>query len=277
MVETYMHVGWIKVFYGLVLCAIPMQAPGQAGIKNSQVRLSLSCGAGCLWAYGTTRQAAAYHFSPPTFSVDGKQISAGVHGFTPVGTPKHLDNGATEYLFSGTLVQDSHLQLLLQFQINENTPVIRFRYMLKADQPRTLSGANSLIYLQTSFQQLPQVEEVTLSNFAQLTHSYTLYEQPIEDRYFQDSGVFMGPILAASDGHRSFLLGYEHGSQFPDAFLHYQLGPGRSVRLSAVKGNYVSGQRLDGEHPFQTIWMETAATRGGIDQLASTYRQFVLK
>ena len=165
----------------------------------------------------------------------------------------------------------------VQFQINDRTPAIRFRYLLEADQRRALSGANKLIYLQTSLKQLPQVEEVTLSNFAQLTHSYTLYEQPIEDRYFQDSGAFMGPIIAASDGHRSFLLAYEHGSQVPDAFLRYQLGPDRSIRLSAVKGNYVSGQRLDGGHPFQTIWMETAATQGGIDQLASTYRQFVLK
>jgi alpha-galactosidase len=270
-----MHLRWMRVFYGLVFCAIPLHAMGQVNIQNSQVKISLSCGPGCLWAYG--QQAFAYRFSPPTFSVDGKQISAGVSHFTPVGTPTHLDNGTTEYRFAGTLAQDSHLQLRVQFQVNDRTPVIRFRYILDADQPRTLSGANSLVYLQTSLKQLPQAEEVTLSNFAQLTHSYTLYEQPIEDRYFQDSGVFMGPILAASDHHRSFLLAYEHGSQVPDAFLHYQLSPDRSVRLTAVKGNYVPGQRVDHDHLFQTIWMETAATEGGIDQLASTYRQFVLK
>jgi alpha-galactosidase len=271
-----MHLRWMRVFCGLVFCAaIPLQAVGQADIQNSQVRISLACGPGCLWEYG--QQSFTHHFAAPIFSVDGKQISAAVRHFTPVGTPTHLDNGVTEYLFAGTLVEDSHLQLRVQFQVNDRTPVIRFRYLLAADQPRRLSGTNRLIYLETSLKQLPQAEEVTLSNFAQLTHSYTLYEQPIEDRYFQDSGAFMGPILAASDQHRSFLLAYEHGSQVPDAFLRYQLGPGRSVRLSAVKGNYVSGQRLDGGHPFQTIWMETAATQGGIDQLAQTYRQFVLK
>ena len=134
-------------------------------------------------------------------------------------------------------MQDSHLQLRIQFQVNDTTPVIRFRYTLAADQPRTLSGANKLTYLQTSLKQLPQAEEVTLSNFAQLTHSYTLDEQPIGDRYFSDSGAFMGPILAASDGHRSFLLAYEHGSQVPDAFLRYQLSPDE-CSLAAVKGNY---------------------------------------
>ncbi len=110
-----------------------------------------------------------------------------------MGTPTHLDNGATEYLFAGELVRDPHLHLRVQFQVNDRVPVIRFRYILDADQPRTLSGANALTYLQTSLKQLPQAEEVTLSNFSQLTHSYTLYEQPIEDRYFQDSGTFMGP------------------------------------------------------------------------------------
>jgi alpha-galactosidase len=272
-----MQLRWIRVFFGLAFCAIPFRAMGQTDIQNSQVKISLSCGQGCLWEYGATQQGPAYHFSPPTFSVDGKQISAAVRHFSPVGTATHLDNGATEYLFAGTLVQDPHLQLRVQFQVNDITPVIRFRYLLQADQPRALSGMNKLIYLQTSLKQLPQAEEVTLSNFAQLIHSYTLYEQPIGDRYFQDSGDFMGPIIAASDGHRSLLLAYEHGSQVPDAFLRYELAPDRSVRLTAVKGNYVSGQRLDGEHPFQTIWMETAATQGGIDQLASTYRQFVLK
>jgi alpha-galactosidase len=272
-----MQLRWIRVFFGLAFCAIPFRAMGQTDIQNSQVKISLSCGQGCLWEYGATQQGPAYHFSPPTFSVDGKQISAAVRHFSPVGTATHLDNGATEYLFAGTLVQDPHLQLRVQFQVNDITPVIRFRYLLQADQPRALSGMNKLIYLQTSLKQLPQAEEVTLSNFAQLIHSYTLYEQPIGDRYFQDSDDFMGPIIAASDGHRSLLLAYEHGSQVPDAFLRYELAPDRSVRLTAVKGNYVSGQRLDGEHPFQTIWMETAATQGGIDQLASTYRQFVLK
>jgi alpha-galactosidase len=267
----------MKVLYSLVFCAIPLHAVGQVNIQNRQVKISLSCGPECLWEYGAIQGMAAYQFAPPTFSVDEKPISAAVRHFSPVGTPVHLDNGATEYIVTGELVRDSHLHLRVQFQVNDRTPVVRFRYILEADQPRTLSGANRLTYLQTSLKQLPQAEEVTLSNFAQLTHSYTLYEQPIEDRYFQDRGAFMGPILAASNGHRSFLLAYEHGSQVPDAFLNYQLSPDRSVRLTAVKGNYVPGQRVDAEHPFQTIWMETAATQGGIDQLASTYRQFVLK
>ena len=256
---------------GLALCTLSLHA---ADIQNSQVSIAFSCGQGCLWKYGT------YRFAPPTFSIDGKQVSGEVPHFVPMGTPIHLDNGVTEYSFAGPLAQDPHLQLQIQFQTNDETPVIRFRYTLKGDQARTLTapgGINNLTYLETSLKELPNAEEVTLSNFAQLTHSYTLSEQNIEDRYFQDNGTFMGPILAASDSRRSLLLAYEHGSQVPDAFLQYQLSPDRNVRLIAVKGNYVSGQPIDANHSWQSLWMETAAAPGGIDQLASIYRRFVLK
>ena len=100
--------------------------------------------------------------------------------------------------------------------------MIRFRYPLSGDQLRTLTapgGVNSLTYFETSLRDEPDTEEISLSNFAQLTHSYTLSEQTIADRYFEDSGAFTGPILAATDGHRSFLVAYEHGAQVPDAFL----------------------------------------------------------
>jgi alpha-galactosidase len=262
--------------YSLVLCALSLHAasPTKADVENAQVRISLNCGHGCLWEY------AAHRIAPPTFLVDGKQLDAEVSRFAPVGVPHVLDNGVTEYLFEGPLAKDPHLQLRVQFQVNAGTPVIRFRYMLKGDSSRTLTtsgGANSLTYLATSLKGFSEAKEVTLSNFEQLTHSYTLAEQVIDDRYFADGGAFMGPILASTDGRHSFLLAYEHGSEVPDAFLHYQLSPDRGVRLLAVKGNYVSGQRIDADHPYQTLWMEAASTTGGLDQLASTFRRFALK
>ncbi len=269
-------------FWGLMLCTISAQAVARAhvAIQNEQVWISFACGRGCLWEYGASPSGTAYRFAAPTFSIDGKAVQAEVSRFAPVGAPRVLDNGVTEYLFQGALTQDSALQLRVQFQINPGTPVVRFRYELKGGQLRTLTtpaGANRLVYLTTSLQQLPEAEEISLSNFVQLTHSYTLAEQKIADRYFADNGAVMGPILAASDGHRSFLLAYEHGSQAPDSFLHYELGPDRSVRLAAVKGNYLSGQRIDADHGYQTLWLETAATQGGLDQLASAYRRFVLQ
>jgi alpha-galactosidase len=262
-------------FLSLVFCAMASHAA--TDIQNTKVRVALSCGPGCLWEYGTDQRSFPYRFAPPTFSIDGKEVSAAVSHFVSVGSPNRLDNGATEYSFAGPLVRDPHLRLQIQFQVNEETPVIRFRYTLEGDPSRKLTapgGTNDLTYLSTSLQGLPDVREVTLANFVQLTHSYTLSEQKVEDRYFQDNGTLMGPILAATNGQRSFLMAYEHGSQVPDAFLHYQLSPDRSVRLTAVKGNYIPGQAINS---YQSLWMETAAAQGGIDPLASTYRRFVLK
>ncbi len=239
-------------------------------ITNSQVLIFLSCGQNCLWSYRTADSKIAYQFTPPSFEIDGKQISAEVHHFFSSATPVHLANGVTQYSFEGQLAQDGHLHLGIEFQINEGTPVIRFRYTLTSDQPKSLtakSGVNHLTYLRTSLKQFPQAEEVRLSNFAELTHSYELSEEKIADRNFADSGAVMGPILAATGGGSSFLLAYEHGSTVPDAFLEYRLTPSRNVSLDAVKGNYYPGQIIDADHPYKTIWFETAAQLGNLISL----------
>jgi alpha-galactosidase len=268
--------------WGLALCSLSAHAAPRrnAAIENPRVSIHLACGRGCLWEYGSPQQGASYQFAPPSFSLDGKEVQADVLHFAAVGEPTRLHNGATEYSFEGLVTREAHLKLRVQFQVNPDVAVVRFRYWLESDQPRLLTtpaGANSLTYLTTSLRALPDAEEVRLSDFVQLTHSYTLSEESIQDRYFADHGAVMGPIVGATDGHRSLLLAYEHGSQVPDAFLHYELSPDRGVRLTAVKGNYFSGEAIDAQHPYQTVWMETAAVEGGIDQLASAYRTFVLR
>ena len=270
---------------GALLCALFTRATAQpvlqqeSAVHSRQVSISLSCGNHCLWKYGVADGTSAHSFAPPVFEMDGKQIKAEATHFVAVGSPLPLENGVTEYTFESALTADPHVKLRIQFQINDGTPVVRFRYTLSADYPRRLtapSGQNYLTYFETSLRELPRVEEVSLSNFADLTHAYTLSEEKIGDRYFEDSESFMGPILAAGDGHSSFLIAYEHGSQYPNAFLHFQLGPDRSVRLTAVKGNYLPGQHIDAGHTYQTIWMDTAVVEGDMDSLASTYRRFVL-
>ena len=180
-----------------VFCATCLYSAAQtkADIRNGQVWVRISCGQACLWEYGTAQRNSVHRFIPPTFSIDGKPVSAAVAHFAPVEVAIHLNNGATEYSFEGALVQDPHLRLRVQFQVNEETPVIRFRYRLSGDQLRTLTasgGVNSLTYFETSLRDLPDTEEISLSNFAQLTHSYTLSEQTIADRYFEDSGALRG-------------------------------------------------------------------------------------
>jgi alpha-galactosidase len=267
--------------WGLGTCAVA-QAPTHKSlyIHNDQVWISLpSVADGHFWKFGEVNGTSQHQFSAPVFEIDGKLVPGNVRRFSAAAAPMRLADEVTEYDFEGVLVHAPHLKLIVQFQINETTPVIRFRYILTGDGHDTLtavSGRDRLTYLQTSLNGLPDAEEVSLSTFDELTHSYTLSERAIEDRDFQDGSTFMGPILAASDGHRGLLLAYEHGSSVPDEYLHYQLGPGHSVSLTAVKGNYLPDQPLDVNHDYRTIWMETATVQGDISRLASTFRTFVL-
>ncbi len=125
--------------WSLAICALPSPqgiAQGtphkRADLHNSQVWISFACGTGCLWDYGGEKGTSTYRFAPPSFAMNGKQVSAAVRHLAPMGSPIHLNNGATEYSFAGVLAQDPHLKLRIQFQVNDGTPVIRFRYMLTA-------------------------------------------------------------------------------------------------------------------------------------------------
>ena len=150
--------------------------------------------------------------------------------------------------------------------------------MLRATQPHAFSRAGSedeLGYLATSLAGLPRAREVRLSEFVEPLHSYTLSERPVDARDFSAELGVMGPILIASDGWRTLLLAYEHGSQAPDAFLRYDLRQDRSLRLRAVKGSYWRGQVVDAQHSFETVWLQAGLVAGDEDTTAEAYRRFV--
>jgi alpha-galactosidase len=121
------------------------------------------------------------------------------------------------------------------------------------------------------------VREVRFSEFQEATHSFTLSERSVAAKEFDNELRLMGPLVAASDGRETLLVAYEHGSQVPDAFLEYRLGAARTMTLSAVKGNYLDGQRLSAAHPWRSVWMHAAAHAGPIDAMAPLYRDFVLR
>jgi len=85
----------------LALFAVPFFGRSQAAkgpkadIENSQVSIFLSCGQGCSWGYRVAGAGVPYRFAPPTFEADGKQVSAEVSHYAPMGDPVHLGNGVT--------------------------------------------------------------------------------------------------------------------------------------------------------------------------------------
>ncbi|MCX7602833.1 MAG: alpha-galactosidase [Bryobacteraceae bacterium] len=216
----------------------------------------------------------------PVFEVDGAAVPAALREVRPAGVPRRLANGAVEYRFAGPFQAAAGLSLELVFRVHEQSPVVRFRYILRSGTPRKLTksrGRDAITYAAFPLGGLPEVREVRLSEFLEVVHSYTATEREVAAREFENELTLMGPILAASDGRHSLLAAYEHGSQAPETFLHFRLEGGRGVRLEAVKANYLSGQALGPGAEFETIWFEAAAVNGGWEELRSAYRAFVLK
>lgn len=232
---------------------------------------------GVFWGYDVAATGETFKFAPPIFEVNGRAVTAASYAFQPDGAARTLPNGVTEHRWRGMVVGESGLTITVVWQVASDSPVVRFRYELGSADGRRLTktgGADSLTYLETSLAALPRAKEVRLAEFNEQVHSYCLSERDIEAAQSSEGLTLMGPIFVGTSDTHALLLAYEHGSQVPDAFLRYQLGPDRAVALQAVKGNYYDGQPADG---YQTLWMHVGAVAGTEDDLARAYRDFLLR
>ncbi len=266
---------------GLVLAGLALPAsaePGPPVLATRTLRVELTGSQEALWRLVPRSGAPAQGFAAPVFPLDGRPVAAALQGLSRVGDPALLPNGVVEHTFRGTLRGDPSLGLEVRFRLSEDGPILRFRYRLTSTRPHAFSRSgreDELTYLGTTFAGLAEVREVRLSEFVELFHSYTLAERDVPEPAFEARLTAMGPILSASDGKRTLLLAYEHGSQVPDAFVRFDLAPGRRVALRAVKGSYWRGLTVDPEHPYDTIWMQAGLVAGDLDRTAEAYRDFV--
>jgi alpha-galactosidase len=218
----------------------------------------------------------SYSLQAPEFEVDGRPLACVVKKFRRSGLPSRRPRGALEHRWNGALSVRPDLNLEVILRIHPQSPFLRYRYILRGPGKLTkVRDCDSLSYGSLSFKGFPQVQEIRLSEFLEQHHSYGLREIPLEDRHFEHGLQAFGPLLAASDGKRSLCWAYEHGSTVPDAFVNFELGKKRDVGLKAVKGNYFAGQSL--EQGYKTIWFQLGVVKGGPDNLAAAYREFVLK
>ena len=250
-----------------------------ASIDTPLVHIRFPGAADALWSYSSNKGGAPLRLAPPQFPIDGKLISGAVTKLEPVGAKVELPNGVTEQHFRGALRDSKDFELEIVFRTSKRSPIIRFKYRLLAKQPHTLrhvaQGAD-LSYFSVSLRDLPETREVRLSEFVDLFHAYTPHEEAVEARHYAASAAVMGPLFTAADSKRSVILAYEHGSTIPNAFLSYRLAPDRRVTLEATKANYLPGQIVDANHPFETLWFEIGSVAGGQDALAAAFREFVL-
>lgn len=211
----------------------------------------------------------------PVFEVDGAPLFPDFSCVSLVSKEKR-NEAVTEYRLDAVYALRPELTLTILVRVAEASPVLKFKYFLRGDGMLTKCQGERLDYCTVQLTGPEALTEVRFSEFNQMLHSFCMNEVPVKDSFFAASMNIMGPLAAGTDGDHSFLLAYEHGSQYPDAFVHFALSPEKKMTLQAVKGNYLRGTRLDGEG-FETIWFNFGAVHGSIDNLAAAFREFLLK
>jgi alpha-galactosidase len=180
----------------------------------------------------------------PSFEINGTVLPAVLLDLKVAAPPAVLKNAVTEYVYEGVFQNQPSLQLEVRFQVAPDNAVLRFRYRLRTAQAMRLtktSGKDRLTYL--SFQAPgTDVKEVRLSEFNERFHATHRTEAQFDKRYFNNATTLMGPLVVVPARQSTFVMAYEHGSQYPDRFLEFQLFADRQIRLNAVKGNYLNEQ-----------------------------------
>ncbi|HEY4155380.1 MAG TPA: alpha-galactosidase, partial [Puia sp.] len=264
------------IFFLLLKVSVAQEV--KAAIRTPLFSIQMNDG-NSLWTYRTAASGKALAFKPPAFEIDGRLQEARIRSLT-AGPVVRLANGEREQIFKGPFSADNTLQCAVSFRWAEDNPIVRFRYSISSRASHHFSkpaGKDELRYFSLSLASRTRFKEIRLSDFNQKIHATALEEVPVEKKDFEDSASVMGPLLEAGDDRSSFVLGYEHGSQYPDRFLEFCLKPDKSVALQAVKGNYLNGQLLDKDHDYETIWFEAGGIDGNEQRLASLYRTFILK
>jgi len=230
-----------------------------------------------LWRYDPP-DGGAIEVAPPTIEVDGRVIV--LTGALHETGETTLPNGAVEKVFT-CAVDEGDLQLRFIIRTASDSPVVRFRYGLTSTTDRRLTKSTGADTVRLAAVTLPTLNavEVRLSDYNSLVHSYVPTEVPLTEREFAAATQVMGPILTWPTDTGHALLAYEHGSQYPDAYLSYRLdtAPGNAgnAELAGIKGTYLNGQAL--RAGFTTVWMELAGVSDDREHLQRCYRDFVLR
>ncbi|MEP7230196.1 MAG: alpha-galactosidase [Ginsengibacter sp.] len=247
----------------------------QTRVRNSHYSVAFAA-AGNGFSYQLLDSKTTYNFSFPSFEINGKQLPLALTDIKESGAVTVLSNGVSQYQYEGSFKGEPSLQLQIIFQVSPGNAVLRFQYELKTAKRLKLTKANGedhISYISVASIS-SEIKEVRLSEFNERFHATNKTEYIFDKKYFDNEATFMGPIAVATNGRHSFLLAYEHGSQFPNRFLQFQLHKNKTLSIEAVKGNYLSDEQADG---FTSVWFEAAAMENTEEELAKNYRTFILK
>ncbi len=243
-------------------------------LNTSTYTLTLG-GDGALLTY--TAGKSSRSLKGPVFEVNGEALPP---RFASVekAYEKQLNDAVKEYAFDAVYEACPALTLRVTIRVADASPILKLRYALIGDGTLRLtkSAGERLDYGSLRAKEEDRLTEVRFSEFNEMLHSFCMNEVPVKESDFAQGSTVMGPLLAATDGEDSYLLAYEHGSQYPDAFVQFRFTPDREITLSAKKGNYLAGTVL-GQDAFETIWLDFGMVHGDVDALAAAFREFQLK
>lgn len=214
----------------------------------------------------------------PTLELNGKLELLKVTAWQEMEKPFLLRNGVTSYSFQGATRLDG-IALQLFIRITEASSVIRFRFAVVSEKEIKLTkstGNDKLNYFTATLPSVSAAKEIRFSEFNEKAHATHRTEAVLSEAMFENELSVMGPLIIAGDDKHTFMLAYEHGSQYPDRFLEFQLHANISVSMQAVKTNYLDNQIISSEKPFESLWFQLGAVAGGENEMAKMYRDFVL-
>ena len=219
--------------------------------------------------------SSCYNFATPVFEIDGKEASFVLSGHGE--KYKSRKSGVYDVLYTGVGIEG--LRLRLRIKSFDDSPFIRFQYILSSDKGAIMTkkgGDDNIRYFDIDIDGGAYLEETQLSHFAPHLHTYlpvTRVVPPVE-RAAQTQ--VPGPIMTAEYDGAACLIAYEHGATHPDCYLAFSTDES-SVAVKAVKGNYYSNQPLGGNNIYESVWFEFGALDGDKKDLLTEYREFILQ
>lgn len=242
-------------------------------LEAMQPRIEISGTPDCLWTY-TGGDDHSVSVSPPRICLDN-QVTV-LYGKLALESETKINETILEKRYTGKC-SNANLKLSLIIRLSDS-PVVRFRYIVSGQGRLTRPEGKDVLDLAGLEIEGQSATEIRLSDYSSLYHGYMPSEVELLPHDFTNRTLAMGPILtwsnSTSEGNIQTLLAYEHGSQWPDAYLSFQLEEHR-VSIIGLKGSYDNNHSLS--TPFETVWMQLVSLPGTMHDLRHVYRSFILE
>lgn len=210
--------------------------------------------------------------SPPEFELDGQLVSDWNW------QSSFSEQGSQWFVYTSSLLP---VCVKVELSSRSRGRVLRFRYHLSAESPVSMTkykGTQGPRYFSCCpFSQEDGVwQEVQLAQYLPQVHSFVPLTQTVDREQYRYGIVLPGPLVQWESPWGSLLLGYEHGAEYPNHYLHFELSE-QGISLAGSKGNYYHGQLLSPERGWTSCWFQAAFSDGRLEELHREYREFLLQ